>query len=126
MTSSFKSRSSSSAGNSPSRSTSSASRCRRFTAKGIPGESSWLRDKPGDEGGLDVDGDEGADTAAETGNFLNNARTKERVGIFGHHENGFDSFVELTIHQSELKFKFKVGNSAQAANDGLGGAALNI
>jgi len=70
--------------------------------------------------------DEGADVAAQMGHFLDNARAEKGISVFGHHKNRFDTFIQLTIHQSHLEFKFKVGDGAQAADDSLGGPALDV
>ena len=70
--------------------------------------------------------DKRADVASQPRDFLYNARAKKGVGVLGHHKNCFDLLVQFTIHQGELKFKFKVRNSAKAANDSLGGAAGNV
>ena len=68
----------------------------------------------------------GADVAAQPGDFFDDARTEKGVSVFGHHEDGLDSFVELTVHQGELKFKFKVRHGAQPAQDGLARPPLHI
>jgi len=60
------------------------------------------------------------------GDFLDDARTKKRVGVFRHHENRFHFFVQLAVHERELEFEFKVRDGAQAADDGLGFALVGV
>lgn len=62
-------------------------------------------------------GDEAADVAAEAGDFLDHTGANEGVGFLGHHEDRFNLFVQLAIHEGELEFEFKVGNGAEAADD---------
>ena len=49
--------------------------------------------------GFDVGGDEGGDVAVEAGDFLNHAGADEGVGFLGHHEDGLDVLVELSVHE---------------------------
>src|SRR5436190_18147556 len=67
-----------------------------------------------------------AHVTAKTGDFFDDARTEKSIGVFRHHEDCLDAFVELTVHQGELKFKFKVRYGAQPADDGLSRAAVHI
>jgi len=57
--------------------------------------------------------------AAKTRNFFDDARTDEGVCIFGHHENRFDFFVQIPVHQGKLKFKLKIRHGAQPAHNRL-------
>src|SRR5437867_12732337 len=62
----------------------------------------------------DLRRNKGADIPAQAGDFLDNSRAEKGVSVFWHHENRFDSLVQFTIHQSELKFKLKIGYRAQS------------
>ena len=59
------------------------------------------------------------DGATQTGDFLDNARTEKGISILGHHEDGFDLFLEPTVHQSQLKFKFEVGDGSESPDNRL-------
>ncbi len=63
--------------------------------------------------------DEALHIAAQPRYLLDNARTEKSVSFSRHHKNRFHGPVQFTIHQSELKFKFKVRNGAQSADDSL-------
>src|SRR5205085_7953955 len=64
--------------------------------------------------------DESGHVAAEARDFLNDPRTEISVFLFRHQENCLDLPVELPVHQRHLEFKFKIGDGAEAADDGGG------
>src|SRR6266850_698824 len=70
--------------------------------------------------------DERTHVAAKSRDFLYDSGTEKRVGVLRHHENRFDTLVQFTIHQGELKFKFKVRNGAQSTDDSLRAALFNV
>src|SRR3954470_13024306 len=71
-------------------------------------------------------GHKGRNVAAEPGDFLDDARTEERVSVLRHHENRFHVLVQFAVHQRELEFKFEIRDGAQAADDGLRFALLDV
>jgi hypothetical protein len=71
------------------------------------------------EGEVYGGGDEAVDVASEAGDFLDDAGAEEGVGIFGHHEERFDTLVEFAVHEGELEFELEVGDCAEASKDGL-------
>lgn len=60
---------------------------------------------------------EGRDVATKAGDLLDHAGADEGIGFLGHHENRFNVFIELAVHQGELELEFKVGNGAKSADD---------
>ena len=58
-----------------------------------------------------------ADVAAETADFLDEARRDELVLVGRHQEQGFHPAVEACVHGRHLEFVFEVGNRPQAADD---------
>ena len=67
-----------------------------------------------------------AHIAPQSRYLLHHSRTEKRVSVLRHHENRFHSLIQLTIHQGQLKFKFKVRNSPQSTHNGLRGALVHV
>jgi len=74
----------------------------------------------GGEGVEDGGGDELADIAVESGDFLDDAGAEVGVFFVWHEEDGFDVGIEVAVHESHLEFEFEIGDGAQAADDGAG------
>ena len=62
-------------------------------------------------------GDEMADVAAEAGNFFHQPRRDVAVFFFGHEKERFKAGRKSAIHQCHLKFKFKITDGTDAADD---------
>ena len=58
--------------------------------------------------------------AAETRDFFHDTRTKISIFLLRHEENCFYTGIEFPVHQRHLKFKFKIRNGAQTADDRSG------
>src|SRR5437588_12406353 len=128
MTSSGRSMSSSFAAKGPSSCTLWASRCLMLTVMGIKSSDAFVSfaAQPGGERCLDVRGHKIMNVSPQTRDFLNDPRAEEGVRVLGHHKNRLNAFIQLTIHQGELKFKLEVRNGAQATNYRLGAAAAGV
>jgi hypothetical protein len=66
------------------------------------------------------------DVTPQASDFLNHPGAQEGVSLLGHHEYRFDSPVELTVHQGELKFKFEIRHGAKPSDHSLAFSLFDV
>ena len=68
----------------------------------------------------------GRDAAAEREHFLDQPRADVGVLLGRHHEDRFDLRVQPPVHQRHLELELEIRHRAQAADDDLRPAALDV
>ena len=70
--------------------------------------------------------DEGADITSQPRDLLDHSRTEISVGVFWHHEDGLDAFIQAAVHEGKLELKLKVTYRPQSTDNCLRPNALRI
>jgi len=76
--------------------------------------------KFGAQGGGDGGLDKKLDLAAESPDFLDDARRNVGEFFAGHEKDSFEMGLEFAVHEGKLKFKLEVGDRTQTADEGDG------